>query len=123
MPLVLVVDDEHRVCETLADLFEAEGFVPVCVRSDRQAFEALRRHPRFSCLVVDVNLGPGTTGFDVARFARQLDPALAVIYISGDAREASFRAHGVPASTFLEKPFTPSELLDRVRALVGDNDD
>ena len=122
-PMVLVVDDEHQVCETLADLFDAEGFTPVCVRSDRQAVEALRSRHRFACLVVDVNLGRGTTGFDVARLARQLDPALAVVYISGDAREASFRAHGVPGSAFLEKPFTPSELLDEVRKLLADNDD
>jgi predicted esterase len=32
-------------------------------------------------MIVDVTLGTGTTGFDVARFARQLDPHLAVIYV------------------------------------------
>jgi FixJ family two-component response regulator len=120
--VVLVVDDDHRICETLFDHFDADGFRPVCVRSDRQAYEALRRNSGVGCLVADVNLGPGTTGFDVARFGRQLNPELAVIYMSGDATEASFLANGVPGSIFLEKPFTPSELLDEVRKLIGDND-
>lgn len=73
-------------------------------------------------MVVDVNLRSGTTGCDVARFARQIDRALPVIYVSGQTSEASFRANGVAGSLFLPKPFTPAELMDRVRKLVGDND-
>jgi DNA-binding response OmpR family regulator len=74
-------------------------------------------------MVVDVNLGAGTTGYDVARFARRIDPELAVIFVSGQTSRASFEANGVPGSLFLEKPFTVQDVLVRLRKLVGDNDD
>jgi DNA-binding response OmpR family regulator len=93
------------------------------VQSDRQAYEALRREDAFDCMVVDVNLGEGTTGYDVARFARRIDPALPVLYVSGQTSPASLKAHGVRGSLFVSKPFTPRELLERVHVLVGDNDD
>ena len=120
---VLVVEDDGRICQLLADALEAEGIAPRCVSSDHEAYKALRSGERFGCMVVDINLGPGTTGFDVARFAREIDPQLAVIYVSGEITETSFKAFGVPGSLFLQKPFLPSDLLERVRMLMGDNDD
>ena len=120
---MLVVEDDHHICELLTDALEAEGIEPRCVSSDREAYEALKSGERFGCMVVDINLGSGTTGFDVARYARQIDPQLAIIYVSGEINEGSFKAFGVPGSLFLPKPFLPSDLLERVRMLTGDNDD
>ena len=120
---VLVVEDEHLVCELLSDILQMEGYEPVCVRHDRQAFEALRRSREFVCMIVDVNLGAGATGYDVARYARRITPGLPVIYVSGQTSEASFAVHGVTGSLFVPKPFTPADLMERVHMLVGDNDD
>jgi DNA-binding response OmpR family regulator len=120
---VLVVEDEPRICELLADMLAADGFNPHCVQSDRGAYEALQHDRHFACMIVDVNLGSGTTGYDVARFARQIDRSLPVIYVSGQTSAESFHANGVPGSLFLAKPFTSDELLDQIRKLVGDNDD
>ena len=119
---MLVVEDDRRISELLSDALQAEGVATRCVSTDREAYEALRTGERFGCMIVDVNLGMGTTGFDVARFARQLDPQLAVIYVSGQTSEASFKAFGVAGSLFLQKPFLPDDLLERVRMLMGDND-
>lgn len=120
---VLVVEDEPRICELLSDMLEADGFHPHCVQSDRGAYEALQHDRNFACMIVDVNLGSGTTGYDVARFARQIDRSLPVIYVSGQTSPESFKANGVAGSLFLAKPFTSDELLEQVRKLVGDNDD
>jgi len=120
---VLVVEDEHEVCRLLSEMLEDEGLCACCVNSDEEAYAALRERTDFACMVVDVNLGKGATGYDVARFARKLAPGLPVIYVSGQTTEASHKANGVPGSLFLPKPFTPDELLERVRMLVGDNDD
>ena len=120
---VLVVEDEPHVCELLADLLRDAGYEPVCVQHDEPAFAALHRGVSFACMIVDVNLGVGTTGYDVARFARRLSPALPIIYVSGQTSPESFRANSVPGSLFLPKPFTAAELMDRVRILIGDNDD
>jgi DNA-binding response OmpR family regulator len=74
-------------------------------------------------MIVDVNLGAGTTGYDVARFARRITAALPVIFVSGQSSPDSFAANSVPGSLFLSKPFTAAELMERVRMLIGDNDD
>jgi DNA-binding response OmpR family regulator len=120
---VLVVEDERHICELLSDVLEAAGFEAHCVQSDREAYETLRHHRAFACMIVDVNLGSGTTGYDVARFARQIDAALPVIYVSGQTSQTSFEAYGVPGSLLLPKPFTADEVLERMSMLVGDNDD
>src|SRR5439155_22737574 len=64
---VLVVEDEPQICELLADVLRAEDYEPVCVEHDEPAFAALRSETDFACMIVDVNLGVGTTGYDVAR--------------------------------------------------------
>jgi DNA-binding response OmpR family regulator len=120
---VLIVEDEAPICELIADILEAEGFEPVCVNRDEEAFDALRERAAFACVVVDVNLRAGMTGYDVARFARTLDPALPVVFVSGESTEKSIQANGVEGSLFVPKPFTADELMAKVHMLVGDNDD
>lgn len=118
------MEDEPEVCGLLADIVDDEGFAPDCVQSDEAAYAALiARRREFACMIVDVNLGSGTTGYDVARYARRLEAGLPVIYVSGQTSERSYRANGVPGSLFVAKPFTAEELMEQVRKLVGDNDD
>ena len=119
---VLVVEDEPPICELIADILEIEGFEPVCVNRDEEALAALRTRPAFACLVVDVNLRHGMTGYDVARYARTLDAALPVVFVSGEISAASVEANGVSGALFLSKPFTADELMAKVHVLVGDND-
>ena len=120
---VLVVEDEPEICELIADYLRAEGFRPACVSSDEEAAEILRRASSLACMIVDVNLGRGATGFDVARLARRLDPQLPVIFVSGQTSADSLERFGVTGALFLPKPFTAAELMEQVRRLVGDNDD
>jgi len=120
---VLIVEDEPEICALLSDMLECEGFDPVCAQHDEQAFAALRAAGDYACMIVDVNLGVGTTGYDVARYARRLVPSLPIIYVSGQSSPESFAANSVRGSLFLPKPFDASELLDRLRMLIGDNDD
>lgn len=119
---ILVVDDDERVCELVGEILEEGGYEVQCIHNDRGAYAALSGVLAYSALVVDVNLGPGVTGFDVARFARQMRPTLPVLYLSGEATEASFRAFGVPGSTFVAKPFAAEDLVRRLRLLTGDNE-
>ena len=120
---VLVVEDDRAICELMSELIgSALGLETVCVTTDRQAYDILPTLPTFSAILVDVNLGTGTTGFDVARFARQVIPDLAVIYVSGQASQTSFKAFGVPDSAFVAKPFTPEDLIEAVRARIPAND-
>jgi len=119
---VLVVEDETGVCPVIDEILGEAGFDADCVHRDRAAYSMLSGDGPYDALIVDVNLGAGTTGFDVARFARQMRPSLPVLYLSGDATEASFRAFGVPGSGFVAKPFAPEELIRRLRLLAEDDE-
>lgn len=119
---VLIVEDEREICALLTDIMEAEGFDTTCVQSDVEAYRAIEQNATYACMIVDVNLGPGTTGYDVARFARQIDPSLPVIFVGGQTSPDSVKSNGVPGSLFIPKPFTPAELMEQVHRLVGDND-
>jgi DNA-binding NtrC family response regulator len=111
---VLVVDDDEQICELISDALDRTEIRTVCVGADRAAYAAIPTLPSFNAIIVDVNLGEGTTGFDVARFARQVIPEIAVIYISGDSGASALTEHGVPDSDFLEKPFRIDELIERL---------
>lgn len=111
MARVLVVDDDPLVCELIQNILLEVRFDAVCVGDDRAAYRLLPTLPTFQAMVVDVNLGRGATGFDVARFARQIIPGLPVLYVTGEASPEAFRVHSVPGGGFLQKPFDADELL------------
>jgi DNA-binding response OmpR family regulator len=119
---ILVVEDEPLVCELLSDIVQAEGFEPWCVQTDEDAMAALVEARSFACLIVDVNLGSGVTGYDVARRARLNRANLPVIFVSGQTSDHSYKANGVPDSLFVAKPFTADELAEQIHKLLGDND-
>lgn len=114
--VVLVVEDDSAICGVIADIVAELGLETICAHSDKEAYAHLSSLTTIRALLADVNLGRGTTGFDVARHARSLMPRLPVLYISGEASEDSFLTFGVPGSGFIQKPFTPDELLESMRA-------
>ncbi|MGE5501123.1 MAG: response regulator [Ignavibacteriales bacterium] len=119
MDRVLVVDDDPAVCELIEDILSEVRMSAVCVRSDHDAYRIIPSLPTIHALVVDINLGQGTTGFDVARFARQVIPDLPVIYVSGEASQESLEAFGVPDSTYVPKPFGVDDFISTLLARIG----
>ena len=119
MTRVLVVEDDPAICDLIQDMLEEVRLSTLCVNSDNEAYRVIPTLPTIQALVVDVNLGAGTTGFDVARFARQVIPDLPVVYVTGDASQESFRAFGVPDSDFVQKPFDIDELVSTIVSRVA----
>lgn len=98
---------EHAGCRVVA---AADGLDAL----DRRAAAA---HP-FDMLFTDVVM-PGMSGPDLASRLSDLQPGLRVLFMSGYPDEALSR-HGVNGGQFhfLQKPFTPSRLLDTVRRVL-----
>lgn len=118
MATVLLVEDEIEIRDLLQDAFEELGLPVRCAGSDRAAYAILDEEARsFSLLVADINLGEGTTGFDVARRARKLNPNLNVIYITG--QDTQLDRFGVEGSEIISKPFNPRELAERASLVIG----
>ncbi len=118
MGRILVVEDDASVGSLIAEILAQAQLEAVCVQTDTDAYAALRANA-FQALVVDVNLGRGATGYDVARFARQSVPDLPVVYVSGEASPETSEAAGVPDSDFIVKPFEPAHLVATLRARMA----
>jgi len=57
-------------------------------------------------------------GWEVAKAAREIDPAFPVVYLTG-AVAGDWPSHGVPNSILLEKPFAPAQLITAVSQLLN----
>ncbi|WP_374471306.1 response regulator transcription factor [Phenylobacterium sp.] len=118
MGQVLLVEDDTEIRELIRDALAGRGFRARAVGTDEEAYGLLEAHAReLALLVTDIDLGPGTTGFDVARRARQLNPGLKVIYITGHA--ARVDRFGVEGAEMFPKPFAPDALAARVAEILA----
>lgn len=109
---LLVVEDEALLRMLLETVLEDTEYNFRVLTSPGAAIDALEAEGGgFDVLITNINLGENVSGFDIARRARELNPDIQVIYMSGDAGYR-FEAEKVPGAMFLAKPFEPDALLD-----------
>src|SRR5579862_4482267 len=115
-PKLLIVDDDHELCAMLAEYLGPEGFLTEAVGSGPAALERLGREP-VDLVVLDVML-PELSGFEVLRRIRALN-RVPVIMLTARGEEVD-RVVGLEmgADDYLPKPFSPRELVARVRAVL-----
>jgi DNA-binding response OmpR family regulator len=119
MPKVLIVEDDHDIAELMAHALGKAGHETELVASGREALVRARTEPP-DAIVLDVML-PGMDGLQVCRALRSERATAAVPIIMVTARgEESDRVNGLElgADDYLTKPFSPRELVARVRALL-----
>jgi DNA-binding response OmpR family regulator len=68
--------------------------------------------------VTDIDLNGRFDGWEVAKRAREIDPAFPVVYMTGAAAD-EWGSHGVPNSILLTKPFAPAQLVTAVSNLLN----
>jgi DNA-binding response OmpR family regulator len=117
MERILVVEDDRAVQKALKRLFEAEGFAVEISADGKSALEAYRAAAP-AAVVLDLRL-PAMSGRDVCREIKQQAPALPVIVLSA-ASDVSDKVLllELGADDYVTKPFSPRELLARVRAAL-----
>ena len=103
----VVVEDDDIQRDMIALLLEESNFDVIQCEDAETASAALRaRHP--SLLITDINLTGRMNGIELAYLARQSDPKMRVVVISGKPPPAGALPEGV---TFFAKPFYPTTLL------------
>lgn len=116
MKTILVVDDELKITRLLRDYLEQAGFA-VLTASDGPSALKTARAERPDMIVLDLGL-PGLDGLDVARSMRKTSD-VPIIMLTARAEESD-RIVGLElgADDYLVKPFSPKELVARVRAVL-----
>ncbi len=114
---ILVIEDDRAVQKALRRLFEGEGFTVDIAGNGATGLEMFRAAPP-SVLVLDLRL-PGVPGQDVCREISQSAPSLPIIILSArtDVMDKVLLLE-LGAHDYVTKPFSPRELLARVRTAL-----
>ena len=117
---VLAVDDDPRVLRMVRDALAAAGFAPVVTGEPRELAAVIRaERPRL--VLLDLIL-PGQDGIELMEQVPELSD-LPVIFISAYGRDETVaRALEAGAADYIVKPFSPTELVARVRAALRRNE-
>lgn len=117
MERILVVEDDHAVQKALKRLFESEGFAVEISSDGKTALDAFRKAVP-SAVVLDLRL-PLMSGRDVCREIKQQAPSVPIIILSAttDVSDKVLLLE-LGADDYVTKPFSPRELLARVRAAL-----
>jgi DNA-binding response OmpR family regulator len=116
---ILVVDDDAKIVRLVRTYLERDGFAVVTAADGRAALDAIERH-RPALVVLDLML-PELDGRAVIRAVRRDDEAAATPILVLSARGTTIdRIAGLEdgADDYLPKPFSPAELVVRVKAIL-----
>ena len=117
MQRILVVDDEPNILEVITQRLERDGFEARTVRDGETALRLLHAE-EFAAMLLDIGL-PGMDGFSVLRELRANGQSLPVMMLTARGDEID-RVVGLElgADDYIVKPFSPRELVARLRALL-----
>ncbi|MHB1165432.1 MAG: response regulator [Candidatus Nanopelagicales bacterium] len=113
---VLVVDDERPLVRVITSYLEREGFEVLQAFDGTSAVETARAEDP-GLLLLDLML-PGIDGIEVCRQVRQFSDAYVIILTARDEEVDKVVGLSVGADDYLVKPFSPRELIARIRAML-----
>ena len=113
---ILVVDDEASIQEVVRGYLEREGFIVYTASDGREALElAERKQPQL--IVLDLML-PDVPGEEIARQVRDRSDVPILMLTAKSSEEERIRGLGLGADDYVVKPFSPRELVARVKAIL-----
>lgn len=116
MATILIADDEAEIVELLRDYLEAEGFEVIGVGDGETALTTARRRD-IDCMILDIMM-PGKTGFEVCRQMRE-EFNVPILFLSARQSDVDkIRGLGLGADDYVGKPFSPGEVVARVRSVL-----
>jgi DNA-binding response OmpR family regulator len=119
---LLVVDDDPAILRLLGDKFERAGFEVMTAGSGQMALDLIARLGLPHLALVDLNM-PGMDGFEFCQRVLHFSDLPIIILTAVDEEETIIRAIDLFAEDYVTKPFSPRELVARVRRVlrrVGD---
>ena len=116
MERILIIEDDELIADLERDYLEANGY-ETDLALDGEEGERKARSGSYDALLLDVML-PGKSGFDICRSLRQ-DLRLPIIMVTAKKEDIDkIRGLGLGADDYLIKPFSPAELVARVKSHI-----
>ena len=113
---ILVVDDEHDICEILEFNLINEGFEIFCAYSAEEALKKLT--PDLSLILLDVMMS-GMSGYKMAEKLRQDNNNIPIIFLTAkDTENDMLTGFSVGGDDYISKPFSVKEVVARVKAVL-----
>ena len=114
MRRVLIVEDEEAIAEIERDYLELSGF-DVTIKTDGDSGLEAALSEDFDIIILDIML-PGTDGYEICKQVRNVKN-IPIIMVSAKKEDIDkIRGLGTGADDYMTKPFSPSELVARVKA-------
>ena len=116
MEKILIVEDDRLIAELERDYLEAAGFEAQIMTEGSGVLEELRKE-EYGALILDVML-PGKSGFDICREARK-EWNIPILMVTAKKEVIdTIRGLGLGADDYMIKPFSPAELVARVKSHI-----
>ena len=113
---ILIVEDDRLIAELERDYLEAAGFEAQIMTEGSGVLEELRKE-EYGALILDVML-PGKSGFDICREARK-EWNIPILMVTAKKEDIDkIRGLGLGADDYMIKPFSPAELVARVKSHI-----
>ncbi len=112
---ILVIEDEKKIAELVKAYLEKEGFEVTAAQTGKEAVSVLKN--KFDLIILDLML-PDMDGEDICRSIRK-DSDIPIIMLTAKSEEEDrIKGLGIGADDYVVKPFSPRELVARVKALL-----
>lgn len=115
---VMVIEDSAALRGLIGDILHRQGYLVESAETVPQARALIQSHAeQVSLILLDVNL-PGGTGFELLKLIRERSEVPVFILSALRQEEQMVRGQALGAQAFIEKPFNPRELVEKIRATL-----
>jgi len=114
---ILIVDDDPAILRMVGDKLDAAGFEVLTAGSGQQALEIIRKHGLPHLAIVDIRM-PGMDGFEFSQAVQSFSDLPIILLTAIDEEETVIRGIEHFAEDYVRKPFSPRELVARVRRVL-----
>ncbi|MED4127757.1 MULTISPECIES: response regulator transcription factor [Shouchella] len=113
---ILIVDDEPDLVKLVSTYVKKEGYRPLEAGSGTDALRLLGQHP-IDLVILDIMM-EGTDGFEVCKAIREQYAVPVIMLTARSHEEDKVKALKLGADDYMEKPFSPRELMARIEATL-----
>ncbi len=117
---ILVVDDEPKVCDLVRVYLERSGYGVRCSHNGALALQEIERH-KPDLVLLDLNL-PGMDGLEVCKMLRKTSDVPVIMLTARDEEADRIVGLELGADDYVTKPFSPREVVARVKAVLRRRD-